>query len=128
MTGRVVVTRAGEDLVIACPYEALDLMRTVPGRRWDKARKVWIVPAAALPAVRQAFALWPGGVLFDLDDGPAADWAGSMFAAVPPRLHKRVHRALAGVLHPDAGGDQRAMQALNDAYANRTKTSRGAAA
>lgn len=128
MTGRVVVTADGEHLVIAAPYEALDLVRTIPGRRWDKTRKVWTCPAAALPAVRTAFALWPHGVLYDLDDGPATDWAGALFAAVPPRLHKKVHRALAGVLHPDADGDHRAMQALNDGFAGRTKTNRRAAA
>lgn len=122
MSGPIVVTKTGDGLVIACPYEALALVRTVPGRRWDAERKVWTAPAAALPACRQAFAGWPHGVLWDLEATPApagGDWAAGMFTGVPPRLHKRVHRALSGVLHPDAGGDHRAMQTLNDAFRDR---------
>lgn len=118
----IVVTLDGESLVIVAPYEALGLVHQIPVRRWDADRKVWIVPAESLPAVRKVLSPWIGGLLLDLETKPPADWAKAMFAAVPAQLHKPLHRAVAGVLHPDTGGDHRAMQALNSAYAEREKT------
>lgn len=43
-------------------------------------------------------------------------WEG-MLLATPQALREKAYKALARVLHPDAGGDVAAMQALTQAYA-----------
>lgn len=53
------------------------------------------------------------------DTVDAAAVFGDLFRAVGPRHADRVHRALARVLHPDAGGDAELMAALNAAHDRR---------
>lgn len=40
-----VVTREGDRLVLATPIDLKDEVKKLPGRRWDKGRKRWHVPA-----------------------------------------------------------------------------------
>lgn len=54
------------------------------------------------------------------------DWASGMFAALSPELGEKVYRALSRVLHPDADGDGRQQQILNDAW-SRMRPKAGAA-
>lgn len=52
---------------------------------------------------------------------PSADWATAMFNALPTELRVDAYRALARVLHPDAGGDVEAAKTLNAAWTKLTK-------
>ena len=50
-----------------------------------------------------------------LRTGGGGDWAANLFAAVGEARQESVFKALTKVLHPDVGGDDALMQALNDA-------------
>jgi len=43
------------------------------------------------------------------------EWIDTAFRSVPPHLRASLYRNLSRTLHPDAGGDEQAMQALNAA-------------
>ncbi|QGF24741.1 hypothetical protein [Raineyella fluvialis] len=64
-TGPVVVTVGRNVALIVSPYSALERVQTIPGRRWDRRGMRWVVPVAALEAVRAAFVDWPGGVRYE---------------------------------------------------------------
>lgn len=51
-------------------------------------------------------------------DAEAVDWVAAMHASLTPALRKKTYRALAKVLHPDAGGDTALIQRLNDVFGN----------
>lgn len=117
-TDPIIITGRGDELLISAPFAAKDLVRAIPSTRWDPTRKVWVAHRHLLPVIRAALAAWPGG-LHVTGDSPSrpqqatgTDWARGMFAAIPPRLHRKTYRALAAVLHPDAGGDEACMKQL----------------
>lgn len=121
---RIKVVIRTEMTEIYSPFGARELIKTIPARKWDVTRKIWIVPTVMLLELRTILAAWPGGVDY-LDDRkptptkPTTDWAGAMFTALPAPLRKPAYRALSRVLHPDTGGDTQQMQLLNNAW---TKT------
>ena len=87
-----VVLRGG-DVVFSFPYDAtlVDVMRAMPGRRFDWEAKEWKVPALdeAAPYVRDVLERWPELLV---DDGVHA-WLGGTSAArwvarVTTRRHK----------------------------------------
>ncbi len=43
----------------------------------------------------------------------AENWLGAIFVAVKRENHARAYKALAALFHPDQGGDERVMIALN---------------
>jgi exodeoxyribonuclease VII large subunit len=53
MTGIIELDRDGQHLLIRFPYreDLVDEVRNLPGRRWDRNRKVWRVPATHAEAV-----------------------------------------------------------------------------
>lgn len=124
MTEPIVVAIGKAEIVLISPYEAKDLIRTIPGRRWDKTRKVWTAPATALDVVLDVLDDWPGGVRCKARHTPgtgpstaSGSWPDQMFDQVPDELHGALYRALAKVLHPDLGGDTTQMQALTTSWA-----------
>jgi hypothetical protein len=98
-------------------FEDKDEAKALPGSRWDKHLRCWTVPD-----------------LFERDARELVDrlnlrYAGtgtsvvllssaltSLFAALPAPYRTPTHRALARVLHPDHGGTNELMRALNDAW------------
>jgi hypothetical protein len=115
------------DAVVEFPYDdaALEIIRSVPGRRWNRDARHWIIPHAEvrLAATRfhkAGFTVTIDGHPFDpAPSPPRADIGGApltaFFRILPVALRQPVYRALARVLHPDAGGDTALMQALNRA-------------
>lgn len=116
----IVVTRVKDKLRISAPYEARELIKQIPGRKWDPALKLWTCPATSESVARIVLGQWPGGVHWDTTPSkpptPLTDWPGAMFAALPSGLRKPAYRALSRVLHPDTGGDTEQMQLLNNAW------------
>ncbi len=57
MTGFVSLDGATGWLLITFPYDKalVDLVKTLPGRRWDPARKAWLVPREAAPMALECF-------------------------------------------------------------------------
>lgn len=123
-----VVTRMPWGCSIRTPYHSGfvdDLKLNVPGfaRSWDKSRRRWTVDDAYVElALRIVGRHFPGYTLED--QRPRATprtevespWPRMLHDALPERLRTPVYRALSRVLHPDAGGDTRLMQELNDGW------------
>lgn len=114
------------------PYELREIPKTFPGRRWDSVGKCWRVGREHLDALADALRA-AGCTVYvvgapDPRNGqgqhgerstPGADWADRLLDAVGPQRAERAYKALVKVLHPDAGGDNRLMQELNDAWGRR---------
>lgn len=108
---------------ISSPYEAKNVIKELPKRRWDKTRRRWVIPVTdidlALKALRHVG--YHVEVLGRPETPPAPSnrdqrtWADLMFMALPERFHTAAFTALSKILHPDIGGDTSAMQALNTA-------------
>jgi hypothetical protein len=130
VTARIIVD--GESAAISFPFDQvlIDLVKTIPGRQWVKAEKVWRIPrinvdwaADALRAAGETVfvtrpdgSAWTSGKSTHGSRGtPHASWAANLLEAVGPELADATYRAMARVLHPDIGGDPRRMQELNDA-------------
>lgn len=110
---------------ISSPFEAKDDIKALPVRRWNPARKRWVIPESDVE-VAAARLRGAGHVVEILEQKKEKrtrangekrkygfTWADDMFAQLPERFHDPVHRSLTKILHPDIGGDLDAMQALN---------------
>lgn len=64
---KIIVTRAGHQLHVMAPFGAKDLVKSIPGRRWDPTRRVWTVPADLEEDARLILDTWAGGVSYDED-------------------------------------------------------------
>jgi hypothetical protein len=102
----------------------VNIVRAIPGRRWEAARKRWLIPADAVEAAAAAFiragcTVTVDGAVWSPRRRSTADRIElivGLFEAVPDRLASPTHRALARVWHPDAGGDAALMRELNEAW------------
>lgn len=126
-----------DDYIVHFPYDAniVSLVKELPrsSRKWDPARKQWIVTgyihAHHLAATLQFFG-YP--VVSNVPEfntrkqqdppkpppakEPAGDWAEQLLRTVGPDRIDAVYKALARVLHPDtATGDPLLMRDLNAA-------------
>ncbi len=119
------------DARVDFPYdtEAVAIIKTVPGHRWHPDTKHWTISpgavrVAALRFYERGFAVTIDGRPFSPAAAPPRAAAGDPFAALlrtlPPPLRQPAYRALARVLHPDAGGTTTLMQALNQAHKETT--------
>lgn len=109
---------------IISPFAAKDALKTIPGRRWDKTARQWVIPAAYAYDAEQI--LWRYCSHVDVrDNRPAPPPPPAMrrdnpftavLEAVPDGLRRKVYRSLAAVLHPDHGGDEQLAKALNAAH------------
>lgn len=105
---------------VLSPFSAKDDVKALPSARWDKTIRAWVilslnVEGAARDLRRLGYAVELEG--FRTVDTPRVNepWE-AMFSAVPVALRAKTYRALVKVLHPDAGGDLAAMQALTVAF------------
>jgi hypothetical protein len=128
---RIVVDERGGLAKVFTPYDLREIVKTIPGRKWDPVGKCWTVPLPFVPDLADALRAAGSTVHVTKPDGtpwasgrtgegrrdtPAADWAEQLLRAVGPDRAERVHRALVRVLHPDAeGGSTELMAALNRA-------------
>lgn len=96
---------------IWAPYAAKDRCKALPGAHWDPSMRCWRVPEQWQGEVTRLVETLNGGV-----DAHLVEAFIIILGVLDPDLARRVHRKLAGVLHPDAGGDLAAMTALNVAW------------
>lgn len=117
----VTITRVNDAKAhVQAPYELRDICKGIPTRVWHKTLKVWTIDAAYIEDARRLFEEDGHRVhIIGTRQPTPADWATALFASVPTGLHDKTYRALARVLHPDAGGDTRSAQQLNDAFSRR---------
>lgn len=128
--GAVVIARIvvqGVTADVYSPYEARDIMRSLPDRRWSKAHKKWIIPVVYVDMcadMLRAYGItvyvtahngqpWSGNGHHGQRDQPAATWIEEAFAAVPLENVPVLRRSLLTALHPDRGGDPELAKAIN---------------
>jgi hypothetical protein len=107
------------------PYndEAVAIMHSIPGRRWEPAGRFWIIrlDTIRLAATRfhaAGFDVTIDGIPWEPTTGltqPPHAPLVALFRFLPERLRQPAYRALSRVLHPDTGGDDELMKALNRA-------------
>lgn len=106
------------------PYELRHVVKSSCGgtQRWDSRDKfwdfspLWVNDLASNLRSAGAFVRISYEKLPEESAAEEGDWAVALFAALNPELGQKAYRALSQVLHPDAGGDGRAQQQLNDAW------------
>ena len=106
---RVATTTGGALLEFLYDAEAVTIVKTVPGRRWNPTAKHWTIPHSEvrLAATRLhalGFAVTIDGQLFDPDRSRSSGPFVALLKTPPPPLRQPTYRALARVLHPDTGG------------------------
>lgn len=115
----LVVDHREMELVCSFPYDrrAVTRLKRLGSTYWDPDERVWRSPLHRIEEIRHVF--WDlGYAIEDLTveeaavakPAPPEDVFVTLMATVPDRLRDPVYRALARVLHPDAGGDGRLMQ------------------
>jgi hypothetical protein len=124
--GRAIVT-------FAYDVKAIELVKSIPSKRWHRERRYWTIRADDVPLAAKRFADAGHDVRVDgrrhansssrsrsrssRTAHPAtksSDPFAPIFAAVPSDRRPDLYKALARVFHPDAGGDHVLMQQLND--------------
>jgi hypothetical protein len=116
------ITTRGMTAIVDFPYdeEAVDIIRTIPGRRWDRGAKHWIIPVDCVTLAAKRFESAGFTVTGDIPrprpTASVVDPFGALLTAVPPKLRSPLYKSIARVLHPDAGGTTELMQQLNKAF------------
>ncbi len=134
-TCQIVIEPNGLDAAVYSPYEFKEIVKSFPGRRYNKARKCWIVPVAFVNSVADALRLagvqvfvtdshgqaWTGSTskTHGHRDTPAVDWVEEAFKAVRPDKADKLRRGLLLAFHPDHGGSHEISVQINQA-ADRT--------
>ncbi len=126
MTVRIIVDGHGH-ADIRSPFEAKEIIKVIPSRRWSKSGKRWSIDESyinlAADALRQA-----GYKVFVTDlagnpyqsvgshgtrSTPAPDWVAAAFAAAPKDRVDKLRRGLMASFHPDVGGDPEVAKRIN---------------
>lgn len=100
----------------------VEIIKLIPGRRWDPDAKLWTIPPEYANALARALEL--RGFQVSLDDFRQTTQARTSQAAgsdvfqqfidsLPVTLRKQAWKAVAIILHPDTGGDTISMQKWN---------------
>ena len=87
MTGTIELDPAGTLLLIRFPYreDLVEVMRTLPDRRWDKGKKAWTAPAAWVDEIVPKLI----GYGFTMDSDVSAMFAGTVPKPPPPQKPRR---------------------------------------
>lgn len=124
----VTINVSGRNATVRSPFEAKDLIKTLPVRSWSAEQKCWVIPAGDVEILR--FMLKHAGFTVVVNGTPSNQrhnepphgnhtstdtWADRMFVALGPDLSIAVYKALSRVLHPDTGGSTEHMKVLNAA-------------
>lgn len=124
---RITTRRARASVAFPYDEEGVDIIRSIPGRRWDSTARYWTVPEDEVRLTATRFHAAGFDVLIDGEmftprtsasprrTNPLGDPMLAFFRVLPVALRQPAYRALARVLHPDAGGDTALMQQLNRA-------------
>jgi exodeoxyribonuclease VII large subunit len=99
MVGTIELDPTGQHLLIRFPYreDLIDVVRTLPDRRWDPAHKVWTVPAGHVDSVVTTLI----GRGFTMDSGVSAMFAGTTPKPAVPKASERPPRP------PGTGSDRK---------------------
>lgn len=119
----ILVTTTTEAATVRFHYDpkAVEIIKTVPGRRWDPEAKTWTIGVDWVQLLARRFhdAGYPVQIDRKLWTPPAVSTTGpalpAFYQQLPDRLKEPVYKALIKVLHPDAGGDTALAQQLNTA-------------
>lgn len=126
------ITINGDNASIRSPFDAKDIIKSMPERAWDATQRLWVIPAGDVDELKTALQAAGFEVLVitqpshsrereRADPPPRANgrhggtWADAMFAALGPELAAKAYKALSRALHPDLGGSTEHMQILNAA-------------
>ncbi len=118
------------------PFEAKDLVKSMPTRSWSAADKAWVIPAEDVDDLKDLLEASGYRVLITHKQAKqerrseppprqartGRTWADDLLTSLSPELAERAFKALTRVLHPDIGGSTEAMQILNAA---RDRSGRG---
>lgn len=124
-TARIVVDLMTSEASVFSPYEVRAVMRSIPGRRWSKSGKCWVIPMREVDLCADALRQFGIRVMLAGDapktgphgrrDKPAPDWVEAAFAAVAEDKIDKLRRGLMSAFHPDLGGDPAIAQRINSA-------------
>lgn len=120
MTGRMArAIDMGDGTVgIFCQFDDKDRVKALPTSRWDPATKCWRVSAHLVEDARRLVAELNGTTATPSPgDVGLVDAFANLFRLLPEPLRAPTYRALAKILHPDAGGDEAVAKALTAAWA-----------
>lgn len=121
-----IVVQSPDRAAAYVPYDFRHIPGSIPGRRWDRDRKAWLVSTSMLDVL--ADALREAGVTVYLHRGdgtewrsgkhgrrsaPAADWVSEAFHSVADELVPVLRRSLLAAFHPDRGGDPELAKRVN---------------
>ncbi|WP_193318250.1 hypothetical protein [Nonomuraea phyllanthi] len=125
---RIVVD--GHQALVYSPFDAKDLVKSMPDRKWSPGDKAWIIPAYDVDDLKAVLEASNYTVVIthkqqtkqeQRQEPPPKSgrgvqtWADLMFTALPDPLAEKAFKALTRVLHPDVGGSTEQMQILNAA-------------
>ncbi len=99
------------DIGLWVAFEDKDHAKAMPAARWDPGLKCWRVPFRFAEDVQRLVDRLNGVV-----DGPLEDALEIVFSRIPAEIRAATWKALQRVWHPDAGGNGRASQALNQVW------------
>ncbi len=108
MTGTIELDREGRHLLIGFPYreDLVDVVRNLPGRRWDRGSKMWKVPAEHAELVIDTL------LVFGFEIAPEVSSIMAGTSIVPPKPEKEEKPEA-----PKAGEDENnplSIKALNE--------------
>ena len=99
------------DVGLWIAYEDRQQAKALPGARWDPGLKCWRIARRFEDDVQRLVDRLNGVI-----DGPLEDALETMFSRIPEPLRASTWKALLRVWHPDAGGNNRISQALNQTW------------
>lgn len=122
------IVLAGAIARVCAPYEHREIVKSVPGRRWDHTGQYWTIPTKRAADLAEALRAHGADVIVTRADNgteQTTGWAAALLDAVGPERAERTVRALTHVLHPDVdGGDERLMRELLAAHERRAEKGR----
>lgn len=119
----ITITIEGRSAKVRSPFEAKNIIKAMPVRRWSAPEKSWVVPANDVPVLEnrlraagyQVETTRPGQSQPSQNNEAGGTWADQLLGALNPDVATAAYKALARVLHPDVGGSTEVMKVLNAA-------------
>jgi len=127
---RIVVQGVTAD--VFSPFELKHILRSMPGRRWDKPRKCWVIDTAWVDMCADALRQAGATVYVTSKTGeqwkskragkhghraePSSEWVTQAFNSVAPQNVAHLRRGLLMAFHPDRqGGNAEVARQINQA-------------
>ena len=111
MTGTIELDQDGRHLLIGFPYreDLVEEVRNMPGRRWDRSKKLWRVPVAHTEIVVETFMKYG----FEVSGDVASALAGTT-AAPPPKAGSKSKDAPEATPSDEQSDSGLSVSALNE--------------